>query len=179
VVLDVGGVGYEARIPLSTYLSLPEEGATVRLCVHTHVREDAIRLYGFLAEEERLAFSTLLDINGVGPRLALAILSGLPVARLAAAIRDGDVASLRGVPGVGTRTAERILVELKGKLHRLEPPAAAPRDDDPGREAASALENLGYPRGQAERAVRDARERLPEVPALEDLIREALRVAAR
>jgi Holliday junction DNA helicase RuvA len=178
VILDVGGVGYEVRVPLSTFLELPDEGKTVRLRVHTYVREDALHLYGFVSEAERVAFATLLGINGVGPRLALAILSGVPVARLAHAVRRGDVAALRGIPGVGPKTAERIVVELRDKADRLEAVAPAAPGDDAEEAALSALVNLGYARAQAEKATRAARERLGERPALEALIREALRVAA-
>jgi Holliday junction DNA helicase RuvA len=178
VILDVGGVGYELRVPLSTFLELPDEGKTVRLRVHTHVREDALQLYGFGSEAERTAFATLLGINGVGPRLALAILSGIPVARLAQAVRRGEIAALRGIPGVGPKTAERIVVELRDKAHRLEAVAPAAPGDDAEEAAISALSNLGYATGQAEKAVRGARERLGGQPGLEALIREALRVAA-
>ncbi len=178
VILDVGGVGYEVRVPLSTFLELPDEGKTVRLRVHTYVREEALHLYGFGTEAERVAFSTLLGINGVGPRLALAILSGVPVARLAHAVRRGDLAALRGIPGVGPKTAERIVIELRDKADRLEAVAPAAPADDAEESAISALANLGYPRAQAEKATRAARERLGGQPALEALIREALRVAA-
>ncbi len=179
IVLDVGGVGYGVRVPLSTFLELPDEGKTVSVRVHTHVRQDALHLYGFRTDAERTAFRLLLGISGVGPRLALAILSGIPVARLSAAVRDGDTAALRSVPGVGNKTAQRIMVELKDKVGPLEAPEdSAPRED--AEEATvSALLNLGYPRSQAERVVRAALERLPRSPTLEDLVREALRAAAR
>jgi Holliday junction DNA helicase RuvA len=178
VVLEVGGVGYEVRVPLSTFLELPDEGKTVSLRIYTHVREDALQLFGFRSDAERACFRLLLGINGVGPRLALAILSGIPVARLVAAIRSGDLVSLRGVPGVGNKTAQRILVELKDKVDGLEAADVLPGD---GVEEAtvSALVNLGYPRSQAERVVRGALERLPPAPSLEDLVRESLRAAAR
>ncbi len=179
VVLDVGGVGYEVRVPLSTFLELPDEGKTVRLRVYTHVREDALQLYGFRTNAERAAFRLLLGISGVGPRLALAILSGIPVARLVAAVRDGDLGALRGVPGVGNKTAQRILVELKDKVERIDVSPDAPLGRDTEEATVSALVNLGYPRSQAERVVRGALERLPSHPRLEDLVREALRAAAR
>jgi Holliday junction DNA helicase RuvA len=179
LVLDVNGVGYEVRCPLSTFLELPDEGKTVRLRIHSHVRDDAFHLYGFLTEEERLAFVRLLGIAGVGPRLALTILSGLPVARLVDAVRRGDVASLRGVPGVGTKTAERILVDLRDKVNDFEAiPSGAPAGEV-DEACLSALLNLGYPRPHAERAVRRAAESLGEDPTLENLIREALRALAR
>ncbi len=179
IVLDVGGVGYGVRVPLSTFLELPDEGKTVSVRVHTHVREDALHLYGFRTDAERTAFRLLLGISGVGPRLALAILSGIPVARLSAAVRDGDAAALRGVPGVGNKTAQRIMVELKDKVGALEAPEDSAPREDVEEATVSALLNLGYPRSQAERVVRAALERLPRSPTLEDLVREALRAVAR
>jgi len=182
VVIDVGGVGYEVRVPLSTFLELPDEGKNLRLRIHTHVREDALQLYGFLTDLERAMFKLLLGISGVGPRLALAVLSGLPATRLVQAVRAQDAAALRGIPGVGAKTAERILIDLRGRVDGVElgetGDADAPRDD--AEEATlSALVNLGYPRAQAERIVRGALERLPANPSLDALIREALRSAAR
>jgi Holliday junction DNA helicase RuvA len=182
VVLDVHGVGYDVRVPLSTFFELPDEGKTVRLRVHTHVREDALSLYGFLTELERTLFRLLLTISGVGPKLALAILSGLPPARLVAALRHGDLAALTGIPGVGKKTAERIVLELREKTLKLELDATReerPPAPDSASAAESALVNLGYPRPHAERAVRRALETLGEGGAtLEALIKEALRVAA-
>jgi len=158
---------------------LPDEGKTVRLRVHTHVREDAFQLYGFLGEDERSLFRQLLGISGVGPKLALAILSGLPTDQLAAAIRSGEASRLIAIPGVGKKTAERIVVDLRDKL------ASAPERRDQGacppdveQAAVSALANLGYPQAHAEKAVRRALESLPEGAALEAAIVEALRVAA-
>lgn len=180
VILDVGGVGYELRVPLSTFLELPDEGKAVRLRVHTYVREDALHLYGFLTGEERAAFAVLIEINGVGPRLALAILSGLPVRRLVQAVRRENLAVLKGIPGVGPKTAERILVELRDRVDRMETTAGPPEPTDEAEEATvSALVNLGYPRTQAEKALRAALEALGPGPSLEQLIREALRVAAK
>lgn len=178
IILDVGGVGYDVRVPLLTFLELPDAGKRVRLRVHTHVREGVLQLYGFLTEEERIAFGLLLGINGVGPRLALAILSGLPVPRLVQAVQGQDLAALRGVPGVGAKTAERILVELRDRLERLQGVAPPPTADDAEGATVSALVNLGYPRAHAEEAVRAAGERLEGPASLEALIREALRVAA-
>ena len=179
VVLDVQGVGYELRVPLSTFLELPDLGKTISLRVHTYVRQDALHLYGFRSDAERAGFRLLLGTSGVGPRLALALLSGVPVAELVAAVRAGDVAALRGVPGVGNKTAQRIIVELRDKVDKLELPEAAAPEDDAKAATVSALVNLGYPRSQAEKVVRAALERLGERPALEDLVREALRAAAR
>ena len=180
LVLDVGGVGYELRVPLSTFMELPDPGKTVRLEVHTHVREDTLQLYGFLSPEERLGFRLLIGIAGVGPRVALAILSGLPVKRLLLAVRRKDVASLTGVPGVGPKTAERILIELRDKVALFELIEEQSEGATDAQEATvSALVNLGYPRSHADKAVRRALEQVPEGELqLEELIREALRVAA-
>jgi Holliday junction DNA helicase RuvA len=179
VLLDVGGVGYEVFVPLSTFLELPSEGKAVRLRVHTHVREDALLLYGFWTELERTVFRLLIGISKIGPRIALAILSGLPAARLIQAVRDQELASFRGIPGVGGKTAERIVIELRDKVARLEAVrgGGAGPDDLEG-STLSALLNLGYPRGQAERAVQAARERVGDPTSLEALVREALRLAA-
>jgi len=180
VVLDVHGVGYEVRVPLSTFFELPDEGKLVRLRVHTHVREDAFSLFGFLSETERALFRLLLATSGVGPKLALSILSGLPVRKLAAALRAGDLATLTGIPGVGKKTAERMVLELRDKVLGLDVDSRPERPPAPDSAAAaeSALTNLGYPRPQAERAVRRALETLPEGASLEALIKEALRAAS-
>jgi Holliday junction DNA helicase RuvA len=148
--------------------------------VHTHVREDAFQLFGFGTELERALFRLLLGASGVGPKLALAIVSGLPVDKLVAALRAGNLAALVGIPGVGKKTAERIVVELRDRVGAIDvsaESASAPRDDASA-SAESALVNLGYPRAHAEKAVRRALESLPESPALESLIKEALRAAA-
>ena len=180
VALDVHGVGYEVRVPLSTYFELPDEGKTVRLHIHTHVREDALQLYGFGSEIERVLFKLLISTSGVGPKLALAILSGLPASKLVAALRAGDLASLTGIPGVGKKTAERMVIDLREKALGLEVAARPEQPPAPDTAAAaeSALTNLGYPRPQAERAVRRALELVPEGAGLETLIKEALRAAA-
>ncbi len=179
VLVDANGVGYDVRIPLSTFLELPDEGKIVRFCVHTYVREDQLQLFGFLSEQERSLFRLFLSVSGVGPRLALALLSGLPVARVVQAIRQRDLAALRGIPGVGNKTAERILVELRDKVGRLEGVELPTPAGEAEEATVSALVNLGYSRGQAEKAVSVALEQLDDAPAIEDLIREALRAAAR
>jgi Holliday junction DNA helicase RuvA len=180
VVLDVSGVGYEVLIPLSTFYELPDEGKTVALRIHTHVREDVLQLFGFRSARERAVFELLLRTSGVGPKLAQGILSGIAPDELVTAIESGDVATLRAVPGVGTKTAERIVVDLRDRVGELDgagPASArrAPAPDAVAEEAASALVNLGYPRGHAERAVAHAREELDASAPLEDLIRAALR----
>jgi Holliday junction DNA helicase RuvA len=179
LLLDVAGVGYEVRVSLLTFLALPDEGKTVRLRIHTHVREDALALFGFLGEDERVLFRQLLGISGIGPRLALSILSGLPPEPLVAAIRGGELARLTGIPGVGKKTAERIVVDLRDKLAAVsQAQRAEPLPSDVEQATVSALANLGYPRAHAEKAVRRALEALPEGVKLETAIVEALRVAA-
>jgi len=179
LLLDVDGVGYEVRVSLLTFVALPEEGKTVRLRIHTHVREDALVLFGFLAEEERLLFRQLLGISGVGPKLALSILSGLPADQLVGAIRAGELARLTSIPGVGKKTAERIVVDLRDKLASVAVASREPlRPSDVEQGAVSALVNLGYPLAHAEKAARRALEALPEGARLEAAIVEALRVAA-
>ncbi len=179
VLVDVDGVGYDVRIPLSTFLELPDEGKIVRFRVHTYVREDQFQLFGFLSEQERGLFRLFLSVSGVGPRLALAVLSGLPAGRVVQAIRQGDLAALRGIPGVGNKTAERILVELRDKVGRLEGVEPLTPAGEADEATVSALVNLGYSRSQAEKAVSVALEQFEAAPPIEDLIREALRAAAR
>lgn len=182
VVLDVGGVGYEVLIPLSTFYELPDEGKTVALRVHTHVREDTLQLFGFRSARERAVFELLLRTSGVGPKLAQAILSGVAPDDLLAAIEAGEVAVLRAVPGVGQKTAERIVVDLRDRVSDLAGPSdasgASPRATPrggPAEEAVSALVNLGYGASHAERAVDAAREDLDGDASLEEVIRAALR----
>ncbi len=186
VVLDVAGVGYEVQIPLSTFYELPEPGdpAPVVLHIHTHVRAEALQLFGFARREERQAFERLIGISGVGPRLALAFLSGIGVQDLAAAVQQGDRTRLQRIPGVGKKTAERVLLELKDRLGFDEPPrkhpagtpgAASSSGSGPREDAVSALLNLGYARDRAERAV-DAAVAGADPPAkLETVLRSALR----
>lgn len=184
VVVDVHGVGYELLVPLSTFAALPDEGKTVALRVHTAVREDAIQLFGFATALERAAFELLLKASRVGPRLAQNVLSGIAADVLLDAIRRGDVAALRGVPGVGTKTAERIVVELKDRAAEVSGLAAsvgssAAAAQEPAGQALSALLNLGYARAQAERVVEAAAAEVGPEASLEALIREALRRLAR
>ena len=158
VLLDVAGVGYEIQIPLSTFYALPSASETpVSLHVHTHVREDALQLYGFATEEERTVFEQLISISGVGPRLALAILSGIGVDELRRAVRDEDRPRLCKIPGVGRKTAERVLLELRDKLDRILDRAresgATSAAGAPYEDAVSALVNLGYTPDVARRAV--------------------------
>lgn len=188
VLVDVSGVGYAAEIPLSTFERLPEEGKTVALRVHTHVREDALQLFGFASEAERSVFELLLHASRVGPRLAQTILSGIEAASLVHAIRGGDVAALKAVPGVGAKTAERIVVELRDRAAALDappaaegapPPAPAPAEPETQREVVSALQNLQIARARAERVAGEVVEALGAETPLEALVREALRRLAR
>ena len=160
VLVDVGGVGYLVQVPLSTYAVLGELHTEVTLLIHTHVREDALSLYGFLSSREKHFFEMLLSASGVGPSLALKILSGMSVEELVPAIRGGDLARLTKIPGVGRKTAERIVVELKDKLDAVTVEVERPAASSPaGIEAdvVSALVNLGYEARAAEGAVAEAR----------------------
>lgn len=183
LLLDVSGVGYDVRIPLSTFYAIApgQPDSEVSLSVHTHVREDALELFGFSTDDERFAFETLIGISGVGPRLALAILSGIGVVELRAAVVDQDRARLQKIPGVGKKTAERLLLELRDKLaDRAEaghaPGAAASAAGRPGYEpdAVSALVNLGYTPDVARRAVDRALEQAGSDVTLEAVLRAAL-----
>jgi Holliday junction DNA helicase RuvA len=155
LTLDVQGVGYDLHVPLSTYYDVGELGAELEVRVHTHVREDAFQLFGFLTELEQDVFECLIATSGIGPKLAIAVLSGIEPRDLVAAVQQGDAARLTRVPGVGRKTAERIVLELKDRLAALEmseeeaPVSAGHLRDD----LVSALQNLGYHRPLAERAV--------------------------
>jgi Holliday junction DNA helicase RuvA len=160
LLVDVGGVGYLVAVPLSTYAALGDLHTEVTLLIHTHVREDALTLYGFLSSREKHFFELLLGASGVGPTLALKILSGMSVEELVPAIRTGDVARLTRIPGVGRKTAERMVVELKDKLEAVvvageKPAVASPAGVEA--DVASALVNLGYEQRAAESAVAEAR----------------------
>jgi len=159
VLVDVGGVGYVVQVPLSTYAALGELHTEVLLLIHTHVREDALALYGFLSSREKHFFEMLLSASGVGPSLALKILSGMSVEELVPAIRGSDLARLTRIPGVGRKTAERMVVELRDKLAAMETSTTARQPAATSGTAAdvvSALLNLGYEQHTAERAVERA-----------------------
>jgi holliday junction DNA helicase RuvA len=159
VLVDVGGVGYLVLVPLSTFAALGELHAEVTLLIHTHVREDALALYGFLSSREKHFFEMLLSASGVGPSLALKILSGMSVDELVPAIRGGDLVRLTKIPGVGRKTAERMVVELKDKLDAVAVEAERPAASSPAGvegDVISALVNLGYEARAAESAVGEA-----------------------
>ena len=175
VILDVGGVGYDVQVPLSTFYSIGDAGGDVSLRVRTHVREDAIALYGFLTALELDLFDRLIAISGIGPKVALAVLSGIEAGELVRAVRGQDVARLTRIPGVGKKTAERIGLELKDKLPSA-PSAgdAAVAGGDLRDDVISALVNLGYQRASAEKAVDAELKKTPDAP-FENLLRGALR----
>jgi Holliday junction DNA helicase RuvA len=181
VIVDVNGVGYELNIPVSTYSVLPETGREVKLRVHTHVREDALTLFGFNTTDEKALFEKLISVSGIGPRLAVNVLSGLAASDLVAAIRNGDVQQLVRIPGVGKKTAERIVLELKEKLEFVAGAAGAavaagkprpgfsPSEED----VISALMNIGANRAAAEAAVLKARQETSD-PGFDAMFRKAL-----
>ncbi len=181
VIVEAGGVGYDVVIPISTFSTLPDPGAEVALRIHTHVREDALALFGFLTTEEKALFEKLISVSGIGPTLAIKVLSGIATAAIIDAIRGGHVELLVRIPGVGKKTAERMVLELKDKLEglgvgtahggvavRAEPAFSAIEQD-----VLSALLNLGCQRGAAEAAVRKAKSAEPELD-FEPMFRKAL-----
>jgi len=158
-IIDCGGVGYDVSISVQCFTRLPDEGTQTALHINTQVREDAIALFGFLDRDEKFLFERLITISGVGPKLAMTLLSGIEAAALAAAIRSADHALLTRIPGIGKKTAERIVLELKDKLESLSAPAPAPGSAPAGpvaEDVISALVNLGYNRPAAQKAVESA-----------------------
>jgi Holliday junction DNA helicase RuvA len=177
VVIDVGGVGYQVFIPLNVFYRLPDIGSIVSLEIHTHVREDALQLFGFQDGAEKQLFLLLLSVSGIGPRLAVNILSGITAQELARALKQGDQVRLVAIPGVGKKLAERMLVELKDKLMMLaSADSESSRDDRASQlllDAVSALVNLGYKRPEAEKLVRDVLKSGEH--SLEGALKESLR----
>lgn len=174
-IVEAAGVGYEVAISIPTFTALPAEGKEVSLLIYTHVREDALALFGFMSRTEKRLFEKLLSISGIGPKLALTVLSGLPSERLIGAIQGQDHATLTRIPGIGKKTAERIVLELRDKLDELgaapQPGVATPVSED----VMSALVNLGYPRAIAQKAVDTASARAPEAGKdFETLFRAAM-----
>lgn len=178
VVVDCGGVGYELLISVATYTELGEVGAEARLHVHTHVREDALQLFGFYEVTEKLLFERLLTISGIGPKLAITVLSGISAERLVGAIRSGDHATLTKIPGIGKKTAERVVLELKDKLDDMAGfvPAADARPSlgAVAEDVLSALVNLGYARPVAQKAVETAAKDAGVAGDFERLFRAAM-----
>ena len=184
VIIDNGGIGYEVFVPLSTFYALPDRDERVGLHIYTHVREDALILFGFKTPLEKGIFLMLISVSGIGPKLAINILSGIGPDDLLEAMAHGDALRLQSIPGVGKKTAERIALELKDKALRVRgdleaPPAKIVTDEDKRifDDALSALLNLGYPPKSAQRAVETALNRVKDV-SLENLIKEALRLLA-
>jgi Holliday junction DNA helicase RuvA len=181
LIVDVGGVGYDVQVPLSTFYAVGDIGARVALRIHTHVREDALQLFGFATPLEQTLFERLIAISGIGPRVALAVLSGIEPESLVRAIRDADLGRLTSIPGVGKKTAERLVVEMRDRLPKMAetmPPGASGAADDLRSDVLSALANLGYQRAAAERglervlATSDSRD-------FEDVLRALLKDLAR
>jgi len=185
LTLDVQGVGYEVHIPLSTYYALPNLDDITALNIHTHLREDAIQLFGFLSKSEKDSFLLLTTVSGIGPKLALSVLSSLPVTDLVHAIQTEDVDKLSTVPGIGTKSASRIALELKDKVGKIQPvsaqiPVLEPDGiDGPFEDALSALVNLGYRPQDAKEALKRVTKAAAGPVALKQLVREGLKELAR
>jgi Holliday junction DNA helicase RuvA len=174
ITVDVGGVGYNIFIPLSVFYRLPDIGARVSLYIHTHLREDALQLFGFVEPEEKQVFLLLNNVVGIGPKLAINILSGIPADDLARALKEGDQPRLLSIPGVGKKLAERMIVELRDKFMALPEQQAGQSDGSQlMRDAVSALVNLGYRRGEAEKSVREITQK--GEGSLAGVLKEALR----
>ena len=178
LVVDVQGVGYEVFIPLTAYYALPECGTEVSLYIHTRIREDSLKLFGFVKEADKQMFELLTRVSKVGPKIALAFLSGMTAQELTQAVFNDDISTLSAVPGVGRKTAERLALELKDKLSELNlQPEAVTVGSTPGNglkdDAVSALVNLGYKKAQAEQALKKVW-RDEAKPSLEELIRDSL-----
>ncbi len=187
VIIEANGVGYRVVIPLSTYYRLKSDEEPVTLKIYTYVREDTIALYGFLTDQERLLFEKLISISGLGPKSAIIILSGLPTEELISAVRKGDPSPLSSIPGIGPKTASRVVLELRDKLKGLVPlmeekgvvPTLVTPLTPLKREILSALINLGYKRREAERAIEESLNSLGEEPSFEEAIRGALKILAK
>lgn len=187
LIIDVNGIGYRIIVPLTTYYKLPEINNSVSLYTYTHVREDALMLFGFLTYEEKELFKKLIGVSQIGPKLAVNILSGISAKELKEAIAKGDIVRLTSIPGVGRKTAERIVLELKDKIEFIvedTQPSAVSRQlsvrrDPLFEDAVSALVNLGYKKGMAEDAVKQARGRQGEKTDIEGLIKESLKILSK
>jgi Holliday junction DNA helicase RuvA len=190
VILDVAGVGYEVTIPLSTFYDLEEAGSKVQLRIYTHVREDALQLYGFKTARERELFLRLISVSGIGPKLGITLLSGMSADEMIASIRTNNLARLTLIPGIGRKTAERLVVELRDRVASLSSPEleeelgaksgtpAAPSEDAMRSDALSALVNLGYQKTAAEKSVASALSEGGDV-SVESILRRSLRKLAK
>ena len=178
VIVDVNGVGYDVQVPLSTFYGVGEPGTALSLRIHTHVREDQLALYGFAADLELIMFEKLIAVSGIGPKLALSVLSGIEPRDLAGAIQRNDLARLTAIPGVGKKTAERICVELRDRLPKTIDAAPASPADSMREDLISALSNLGYHRQAIDKVI----DKLPDSkdePRFEDVLRAALKDLSR
>jgi len=190
VIVEVAGVGYEVNIPLSTFYDLEEPGSNVQLRIYTHVREDALQLYGFKTARERELFLRLISVSGIGPKLGITLLSGMSADEMIASIRTNNLARLTLIPGVGRKTAERLVIELRDKVASLSSPeleeelgakpgtALPPTEDAIRSDALSALLNLGYQRNSAEKAITTAIGETVD-PTVESILRHSLRKLAK
>ncbi len=190
VIVDVGGIGYEVTIPLSTFYDLEDANSPVALRIYTHVREDTLQLYGFKTARERELFLRLISVSGIGPKLGITMLSGMSADEIIASIRTNNLARLTSIPGVGKKTAERLVIELRDKISALSSPAleeefatrtgaGAPASEDAMRDdALSALVNLGYQKAPAEKAVTAAMQEGSDL-SVEVILRRSLRLLAK
>jgi Holliday junction DNA helicase RuvA len=174
VIVDVGGVGYEVYVPLGTLARLPKTGESVTLYIHTHVREDDLRLFGFESKSDKTAFQTMLKVSGVGPKLAVTVLGALSGPDLARVIDGSDVKRLTAIPGIGKKTAERMILELSGKLKQSDGGGALPTSGGVFADLGSALTNLGFKPAQVERILGEMRGRSDSDTPFATLLREAL-----
>jgi len=181
IIVDVGGVGYQVFIPLNVFYRLPEIGDSISLYIHTHLREDALQLFGFAAADEKHVFLLLNAVSGIGPKLAINILSGIPAEELVRAVKEGDQLRLLSIPGVGRKLAERMIVELRDKFTTWQssPSEVVARSDDSQltADAVSALVNLGYRKAEVEKNVRDIVQTGKRT--LEEVLKEVLRRMSR
>jgi Holliday junction DNA helicase RuvA len=182
VIVEAAGVGYDVTISIPTFSSLPNPGSEVALHIHTHVREDSLSLFGFVRAQEKQLFEKLISVSGIGPKLAITILSGMQTEQMVAAIRGNDLAQLTKIPGIGKKTAERMVLELKDKLESFGIQPAAPKANALQEDVISALVNLGYQRPMAERAVEKAAQTTAssgQPESFDALFRESLALARK
>ena len=178
IIIDVNGVGYQVFIPLSTFYALPELESKISLGIHTHMREEALKLFGFYTIDEKRIFEKLITINKVGPKLALTILSGMPPADILSTIDSNDIVKLSTIPGIGRKTAERLILEMRGKLDGLSLDFVAKKGPGPEKglfdDALSALVNLGYKKSQAEQTLKKVYAGRVGDTSIENLIKDSL-----
>ena len=178
IIIDVNGVGYQVFVPLSTFYALPELESKISLGIHTHMREEALKLFGFYTIDEKRIFEKLITINKVGPKLALTILSGMPPADILSTINSNDIIKLSTIPGIGHKTAERLILEMRDKLDGLSLDFVATKSSGPEKglfdDALSALVNLGYKKSQAELTLKKVYAESAEDNSIENLIKDSL-----